>query len=580
MPKMNVPGASTERMIRSLYEFLCRHRTWFLLLTGLAIYVAFLGLREVWYPDEPDIAEVAKAMFVSGDWISPRRMGVIWVDYPPMIYWIGTLSSHVFGEMSAFSLRLPNALAALLTIILTARVADSWYGREVAFWTGAALLTFLLFVYEGNSYRPDVMFTLTISAGMFSYAAGSEVQGGPWLRILAFAFFGIAMLSKGPLGVLLPGLVLFIWLMLDKRWLRVLELAPLALVAIAVYGAWFVANADAMGWSNMAYEFYAQNFERFLTSENRGHGQPWFYYLRNFWLDFSPWSWLFPVAIWWIHRTGRWHDRKMRLTLLWFFVFLAFLSIAATKRQLYFLPAFPAAALILGTWLGEVSKPDDVSAVGRTALRNYSWIVGVAYFALGVLVLWLSQNLDVVAAGRALNEQQVELAGSLPIPLVALGITLVLAALAIIGSWRKGGKQGALLGVLVAHLAIYVVVLSLVFPSFESVKTYRPQSEWISNAIDGEPRFGMVDVEGIPRRGGFSYYTGTAVDLLDGPDDARAYLEQNPKTIIIVRDRQYDRDFGPAMANGEFRMLREIRVGSHLYYALEPGWLDTGRERR
>ncbi len=105
----------------TISDWLIRHRTVFLLLTGLLVYVAFLGLREVWYPDEPDIAEVARAMFLSGDWVSPRRMGVIWVDYPPMIYWIGTISSHIVGDMSAFSLRLPNALAAIITILVTAQ---------------------------------------------------------------------------------------------------------------------------------------------------------------------------------------------------------------------------------------------------------------------------------------------------------------------------------------------------------------------------------------------------------------------------------------------------------------------------
>ncbi len=103
-------------------EFLIKHRTLFLLLIGLVVYIAFLGMREVWYPDEPDIAEVARAMFVSGDWVSPRRMGVIWVDYPPMIYWFGTISSHLFGEMSALSLRLPNALTAIATILISIRL--------------------------------------------------------------------------------------------------------------------------------------------------------------------------------------------------------------------------------------------------------------------------------------------------------------------------------------------------------------------------------------------------------------------------------------------------------------------------
>jgi len=319
-------------------DFLIKNRTIILLLVGIVVYVTFLGLREVWYPDEPDIAEVARAMFLSGDWVSPRRMGEIWVDYPPMIYWIGTVSSHAFGEMSAFSLRFPNAIAAIATILLTAGVAKSWFGETAGFWAGATLLTFVLFVYEGNSYRPDVVFTLTIAAGMFSYVSGG---GNVLLRALAFLLFGLAMLSKGPLGLLLPGLVLVTWLGIQHKWLRILELAPLSLVALLVYFSWFFTNAQAMGWDSMFSEFYAQNFERFLTSENRGHGHPWYYYLRNFWIDFMPWSWLFPPALWGIYRSEKWRDPKVLLALLWFAIFIVFLSLAATKRQLYLLPAYP-----------------------------------------------------------------------------------------------------------------------------------------------------------------------------------------------------------------------------------------------
>ena len=90
-----------------------RHRVLLLVLIGLLLYVPFLGLRDLWYPDEPDIGEVCQAMYESGDWVAPRRMGVIWVDYPPMLYWAGAASAHVLGGMSEFALRLPNALAAV-----------------------------------------------------------------------------------------------------------------------------------------------------------------------------------------------------------------------------------------------------------------------------------------------------------------------------------------------------------------------------------------------------------------------------------------------------------------------------------
>ncbi len=429
----------------------------------------------------------------------------------------------------------------------------------------------MLFVYEGNSYRPDVMFTLTISAGMFSYVAGADDRGNTLARMLAFVFFGLAMLSKGPLGLLLPGLVLVVWLALQGKWLRIFELAPLSLIALLVYGAWFLTNAQAMGWDNMFGEFYAQNFERFLTSENRGHGQPWYYYLRNFWLDFSPWSWLFPATLWWLYRSGQWRDRKIQLALLWFFIFLAFLSFAATKRQLYLLPAFPAAALLIGTWLAEVSRPvsDGGSTTGRRALGIYSWALSVVFVALGGLLLWAAPNLESLTAGRELNSQQLEVLQNIVTPLLVLGPGLILSGLVIGATWKLGGKGGALLGIGITHVALYVIVLAIVLPTLAPTKSYKPQSLWISSQIDGEPRFGMVDEAGTPRRGGFAYYTGTAVDLLQGPDDALDYLRKYPKTIVLVRSTQFERDFQQAMAESTFSVLREIRVGSHLYIVVD-----------
>jgi 4-amino-4-deoxy-L-arabinose transferase-like glycosyltransferase len=556
--------------ITEVEQLLTKHRVLFLLSTAALVYLAFIGLREVWYPDEPDIAEVARAMFVSGDWVSPRRMGVIWVDYPPMIYWMGTISSHVFGEMTAFSLRLPNALAAIITILLTAGVARSWFGEKAGLWAGFALLTFLMFVYEGNSYRPDVMFTLTILAGMVSYVAGGEGSGNVSLRAAAFVFFGLAMLSKGPLGLLLPGLVLVVWLAIQHKWWRIVELAPLALVALLVYALWFLSNAQAMGWESMFGEFYAQNFERFLTSENRGHGQPWYYYIRNFWIDFAPWSWLFPPAVWWIYRTEKWRDPKIMLALLWFVIFVAFLSLAATKRQLYLLPAYPAVALLLGVWLAEVGNPDGdgQSSVGKLAVRVYSWALVLVFISLGAYVLWAVPNLESLLAGRELTSQEIEIFASVGMPLTVLGIALVMSAMVIGAAWKFGGSRMALLGIGGSHVLIYVVILALVLPTLEPAKTYKPQSEWISAEIGDEPRFGMVDVAGVGRRGGFSYYTGTAVDLLEGPEEVADYLRKYPKTIVLVKANQYEQDFLNGFDHPDFRLLSDVRVGRHLFRVL------------
>ena len=216
---------------------LTRHRFGALLALGLLLYVPFLGLRDMWYPDEPDIGEVCKAMYDSGDWIAPRRMGEIWVDYPPMIYWTGTATSHLLGGFSEFALRLPNSLAAIALALIVAWAASRWRGPWTGFWAGFALLTFQQYAYEAVNYRPDVLFSLFIGAGIARLRPGCRATAelavaGRWIRVA-----GSGMLSKGPLGLLLPGLVFTLWHGSRREWRRILELAPLSLVAMAVYSA-------------------------------------------------------------------------------------------------------------------------------------------------------------------------------------------------------------------------------------------------------------------------------------------------------------------------------------------------------
>lgn len=545
-----------------------KHRSIFFLVLGALLYVAFLGLRDLWYPDELDIAEVARAMFLSGDWISPRRMGEIWVDYPPMIYWTGTISSHLLNGMSAFSLRLPNALAAIATVIIVGFVGKRWFDAKTGLWAGFALLTFVSFVYEANSYRPDVLFTLMITAGMTIYAEGVGERPRLLLRCVAFAFFGLAMLSKGPLGLLLPGLVLVLWHGTNRQFRQILELAPLSLIAIAVYLPWFAATSNAMGWDNMLYEFYAQNLERFLASENRGHAQPWFYYLRNFWIDFAPWSWLFPAAVLWLVRSGRWRDQKTQLALWWFGTLIVFLSIAATKRQLYLLPAYPAAALILGPWLASVGRTDNVAdtkAPATRPVRIYSIVLAIIYAVFGIALFGVLANFSSIVTGQNLNSQEIQLAENIRWPLVLLGIVLLASGVAIWQTWRRGDVRESLVRIGVAQVGLYIVMLAFVMPAFGPTKTYAPQSQWISEQIGSATHFGMVDPAGIGRCGGFSYYTGTMVDLLTGPAEVEKFFQEHPNSVVLINEGSVGQIFAGNEYAWRTRVIRELRVGRHLY---------------
>lgn len=558
----------------NIVDRIVRHRYLFLTLSGILLYVAFIGLRDVWYPDEPDIAEVALAMFQSGDWIAPRRMGVVWVDYPPMIYWIGVLSSHAFGHMTAFALRLPNALLAIATVLLTCRAASRWYDPKTGLWSGFALLTCLLFVYEANSYRPDVSFTLAISAGLITYANGTIGMPAHRLRILAFAFLGLAMLSKGILGLLLPGLVLVLWHAFRKEWRRILELAPLSLVSLAVFLPWVAGTAATMGWDNLLHEFYAQNFARF-QSGFRGHEQPLVYYLVNFWLDFAPWSWLFPFAVAWSWRSGLVKDSRVQLLLWWFGTFLVFLSLAETKRQLYMLPAFPAFALLMGPWLasvGRVNSTDTLTSLDvprEKPIHLYALVLALVFALLGLATLGLGVFVDWVSARLELHASDLAIASALQLPLGVLGIAFIASAVWVGRTWFDKDTRMGLKRIGLVHVAIYVVILGLVMPAFAPGKTYKPQGEWIRSQVGAEEtHIGMVypGGGGVRKRGAFGFETGgLLVDLLESRADVEEFFEHHPESLVLVESDSAPAVFGDDATARDANKVRELHIGRTRY---------------
>jgi len=545
-----------------------RYRIPLLIALGTVLYLPFLGLHDLWYPDELDIAEVCRAMFLSGDWIAPRRMGTIWVDYPPMIYWVGTVSSHVFGTMSAFTLRLPNALAAIATALVTCVGGSRWFSPRAGLWAGVVLLTAQQFVLQAVGYRPDVLFTLFISAGILLYAEGVGDRPRPWFRIAGFAMFGLAMLAKGPLGLLLPGLVLTLWHGSRREWRRLLALVPLSIVALAVYLPWFVACARAMGADSILYELYAQNFQRFFSGF-RGHGRPITYYVVNFWGDLWPWSWLLPVAIWWLRDTPRWRDRRVQLSLWWLGTFIVFLSLAVTKRQLYLLPAYPAFALLLAPWLEAVTRrPPATDIPSPKPVRLWAVGIAVVFLVLAIVSIGASIAFEPIVTRADLNPQEVEVAHLLRAPLAGTGVLLLAAAAWLTMAWRRRDPTTVLVRVVAVHAVLYMVLQAWVLPAFDPTKTYRPQSQWIRDQIGAGTPFAMVhprDGMGVRKRGAFGYYTGSMVELLETQAQVVEFLRQHPESIVLVHDEEADAIFAGNEAGWRARVIRELRTGDHVY---------------
>lgn len=560
-----------------LADLATRHRNLFVILLGLVLYVAFAGLRDVWYPDEPDIAEVALAMYLSGDWISPRRMGVVWVDYPPMIYWVGTLSAHLFDSMNAFTLRLPNGLVAIGIVLITGATGARWFDARTGFWAAFALMTCLLFVYEANSYRPDILFTVFISSAFILYVDGALDKPRLWLRMAAFACLGFAMLSKGILGLLLPGLVLVLWHAYRKEWLRIIQLAPLSLIALLIFLPWVAGTAQTMGWENILSEFYEQNFARF-ESGFRGHAQPPWYYLKNFWIDFMPWSWLFPVAIVWTVKSGLLKNPRVQLLCLWFATFFIFLSIAETKRQLYMLPAFPAVALLLAPWLTTIGRGEPTRTQLLRGLPNekpvqiYAVVLAGVFLSIGLMLVSAFVLFDVLIIREDMLELELAVAEALRFPLLVLAICMIAIGTWVGLAWRVRDTREELRRIGVGYVALYVVILAIVMPQFGPTKTYAPQGQWIRSEIgQQETHIGMVypGSGGIRKRGAFAYEAGgLMIDLLEAPEQVEDFFSRHPQSLVLVQEKSIDMIFAGDEDDWNERVQRQLWVGKTRYLVI------------
>ncbi len=508
---------------------------------GAVLYVAFLGLRDLWYPDEPDIAEVCRAMFLSGDWISPRRNGVIWIDYQPLVYWTACITSHLFGVMNEFTLRLPSALAGIATALLPCHFESRWFDPRTVLWAGLLLLTFQQYAYNAVSYRPDQIFTLAVAAALLIYSRGCDEQRRWGPRVVGYAFLGVAFLAKGALGLLLPGLVLTLWHVSRREWRLLLEMAPLTLVALAVALPWNIAVSVAMGGDNFFSELIAQNFHRF-HSGSRGHERPLYYYLERIWADLAPWSVFLPFAVWWVCRGGLWRDRNVQLALWWSAAFFVVLSIAVTKRQLYMLPAYPAMAILMAPWMSAVSggapardAPPPDPRPARVYVAAFAIVLPILGGGAVLAALGLEQILELLSDRLDLDDKKRELALSLRAPLVGLGAIVLGAGIWIIKSWRRGDVGAGLFRIAAANLLAYIVLIAWLLPALNPVRTYAPQGAWIREQIGDETVMALADPWlGHHKMGAFGYYSGALVALPKTEDEIDRFLAEHPTSLAVV----------------------------------------------
>jgi 4-amino-4-deoxy-L-arabinose transferase-like glycosyltransferase len=505
---------------------------------GALLYLTCLGRWELSYPDEPDVVEPVRAMLATGDWVTPRHGEVAWIDYPPLAFWAQALSCEALGGLTRYAHRLPSALAAIGLALAVLAFGRRRLGPAVGLVAAVVLLTMPQFAWQAVNAHPDMLFAAFQGGGLLLYAAAERWRpGAAWAaRAGAFACFGAAVLAKGPLGLMLPGLVLTLWHASLRQWGRILWLAPLALVALAVAAPWYLALAHAQGWEFVKSEVLLQNVGRFRSGSGRGHERPVYYYLERIVPDLGAW-----ILLWLpFHKLGRgllWADPLRRLLTIWAGATLLLLTLAATKRGVYLLSAYPAVALLIGELFVRVmTATRDASSRAardtRTLARVATWIVAPVALALVAAPFLLPRLLERTHSRGAAEHEAV----------LGLGPAAVVAAVVLAASlslWRRAAhtrRFGWLVaGVAFVGGAVFLVAVALVVPRFDPTWSYRPLGEDLrAHTPPGEPVGFLAPGFEIRRRAAVLYFSERPLRYLASPDDLRAFLAEKPGRAAVV----------------------------------------------
>ncbi len=507
-----------------------------ILCAGLAVFFVGLGSARLWDEDEAEYSRCAREMMAGGDWVAPTFNHQLWAEKPVFVYWLMIGAFRMFGP-TEFAARFPSAVFAVGTSLLTYHLGRRLFSRAVGFWAGLMLATTILFVVIGRAATLDstMIFFTTLALLMFCIVARiglnrpiGDASAPPtaadrfrallpqtWRGFLAvYAALGMAVLVKGPIGVVMPMVGLGLYVLLAGRnakrslladfsaragsvsdgvipgrrrnsvanasgsstvaWLRQMHadihaaawsMRPFTLAAIVAvialpWYAWVGIRTNGEYWRVFFWEHNIQ----YLLHSNQGHHGTVFYYLIATPVGFFPWTLAMAMGLAGAVRSIRRGESDARIYLLmicWSLGWIGVFTLCGTKLPHYAAPAFPALAVVAAKWLADWIAAPQLAAAGRRIARSWYVVgaIGVA-MAIGVPVL---------------------VARAAPGAPSGYWVGLILVAGAVAGWWlQRRGRPAAAMGALtIAMIGMCIGLFGFVAAPFSEQQTSLRMSRYI-----------------------------------------------------------------------------------------------------
>ena len=408
--------------------------------------------RALTRPDEGRYSEIAREMSVSGDFVTPRLNGLKYFEKPPLQYWATAIAYDVFGEHN-WTARLWAALTGLFGVGCVYWIARRMYGLETAIAATAISASSLWYFAMAHINTLDMGLTAWMTLTLVAFLHAQRDDATPRQRSIAmhvaWAAMALAMLSKGLIGIVLPGGVLVfysLWQRDWKMWDR-LHIATGLLLFLAIVVPWF-AWVQARNPEFSQFFFFHEHLDRFSSTTHRREGA-WWYFVPILIGGLAPWTlllaWVLPSMARDLRRKDAPIDHSAstkkpfhseRLLFVWVAFIFLFFSASGSKLPSYIVPVFPALALLLAP------------RIARCPPRAYAINVAIGVvFAIACIAAM--SNADRFAS----DEVSSELLGAMwPWLLASLGALLI----GLVVAWRKRLQERSIIAVLATALGCLV----------------------------------------------------------------------------------------------------------------------------
>lgn len=460
-----------------------------LLLLGFLLYFGKLGQIPFYNYAESKEALVVWEMVHGGGWILPLRNGTEIPRKPPLFHWVGSSVALLAGQVNEFTVRFPSAFFATATVLLTFFFGRAVWNWKVGFLAALILATSPEWARWATYARSDMVLVFFLTAAGVAFFQLWQEGASRWRTIYLFYLsIGLAILAKGPLGLILPALVVlcFVGISREFSFLRRMKLAEGTAIVLLVAASWYLLALWQAGDDFFRRQILSENIYRFLESDQGGPSRDhaFYFYLPALFTGMFPWSLFFPALILLLYYSRReLRDKKLLYPIVWCLVGLVFFSLASGKRSNYLLPLYPMVALLCGVWWQELIQGTLTSSPLMTRLTWGGALVLGTGFTLAVFVLVaysVGVDLDHIVAPFLHSRDQANLSSVAhtlqnQFPLLLIWLTILILALGWYFWELRRGRWSYVFAALTIVVSSSLYFTNALFhPMLARERTYKP----------------------------------------------------------------------------------------------------------